>query len=181
MTEQFRLAEHFISINGEGRCAGELALFLRFAGCNLRCDWCDTAWACGTDAPFAPVSVGDIVQIAADAVAQGVQNVTLTGVEVEDELTGESWTIETLAPNASVPFTTTYTVKEEDILAGSVVNTATASGTDPEDEPTNGGDEIETPTDPKDNTLTVEKTSDVPEGETAGLGADIFQPLVLRA
>ena len=41
--ETFQLAEHFISINGEGQCAGELALFLRFAGCNLRCDWCDTA------------------------------------------------------------------------------------------------------------------------------------------
>ena len=81
MAEQFKLAEHFISINGEGRCAGELALFLRFAGCNLRCDWCDTAWACGADAPFVPVSAEDIVQIAADAMAQGVRNATLTGGE----------------------------------------------------------------------------------------------------
>ena len=81
MAERFKLAEHFISINGEGRCAGELALFLRFAGCNLRCDWCDTAWACGADAPFVPASVGDIAQIAADAAAHGVRNVTLTGGE----------------------------------------------------------------------------------------------------
>ena len=77
----FKLAEHFISVNGEGRCAGELALFLRFAGCNLRCDWCDTAWACGNDAPCELVSIGHLMQIAEDAVRQGVRNVTLTGGE----------------------------------------------------------------------------------------------------
>lgn len=77
----FQLAEHFISINGEGRCAGELALFLRFAGCNLRCDWCDTAWACGSDAPHESVSLDMIAEIAQDAVNQGVRNVTLTGGE----------------------------------------------------------------------------------------------------
>ncbi|HAM69389.1 MAG TPA: putative 7-carboxy-7-deazaguanine synthase QueE [Ruminococcus sp.] len=79
--ETFQLAEHFISINGEGQCAGELALFLRFAGCNLRCDWCDTAWACGKDAPHEDVTLRQIEQIAADAAAQGVRNVTLTGGE----------------------------------------------------------------------------------------------------
>lgn len=47
-----KLAENFVSINGEGRYAGELALFMRFAGCNLQCDWCDTKWANGADAPF---------------------------------------------------------------------------------------------------------------------------------
>lgn len=77
----YQLAEHFISINGEGRCAGELALFLRFAGCNLRCDWCDTAWACGKDAPHETVSLSRLMQIAEDAAAQGVRNVTLTGGE----------------------------------------------------------------------------------------------------
>ena len=81
MSSTFKLAEHFISINGEGRCAGELALFLRFAGCNLRCDWCDTAWACGKDAPCEIVGLPRLMQIAADAAAQGVRNVTLTGGE----------------------------------------------------------------------------------------------------
>ena len=79
--ENFKLAEHFISINGEGRCAGELALFLRFAGCNLRCDWCDTAWACGKDVPHEAASLSRLTQIAEDAAAQGVRNVTLTGGE----------------------------------------------------------------------------------------------------
>ena len=81
MSGTFKLAEHFISINGEGRCAGELALFLRFAGCNLRCDWCDTAWACGKDAPCEIVGLARLMQIAEDAAAQGVRNVTLTGGE----------------------------------------------------------------------------------------------------
>ncbi len=81
MEQTYKLAEHFISINGEGQCAGELALFLRFAGCNLRCDWCDTAWACGKDAPHEAVTLPDLAKIAADAVGCGVRNVTLTGGE----------------------------------------------------------------------------------------------------
>ena len=40
-----RVAEKFISINGEGTRAGELAVFVRFTGCNLRCSYCDTMWA----------------------------------------------------------------------------------------------------------------------------------------
>ncbi|HBI85065.1 MAG TPA: putative 7-carboxy-7-deazaguanine synthase QueE [Ruminococcus sp.] len=81
MAGTYKLAEHFISINGEGQRAGELALFLRFAGCNLRCAWCDTAWACGVDAPHEAVTAERITEIAAEAYAQGVRNVTLTGGE----------------------------------------------------------------------------------------------------
>lgn len=77
----YRLAEHFISINGEGQLAGALALFLRFAGCNLRCDWCDTAWACGKDAPYEDISLHGIAEIAENAIKQGVRTVTLTGGE----------------------------------------------------------------------------------------------------
>lgn len=33
-----RLVESFLSIQGEGKYAGRLAFFLRFAGCNLRCE-----------------------------------------------------------------------------------------------------------------------------------------------
>ena len=34
------VAERFVSINGEGACAGKLAAFIRFTGCNLRCGRC---------------------------------------------------------------------------------------------------------------------------------------------
>ena len=78
----FRLAEHFVSINGEGRRAGELALFLRFTGCNLRCDWCDTMWANDKDAPYTLMDTASLVEIANQAYEKyGVRNVTLTGGE----------------------------------------------------------------------------------------------------
>ena len=85
----FRLAEHFVSINGEGRFAGELALFLRFAVCDLRCDWCDTLWAVGRGAPYVQMSAEQLVGIAERAISDcGVRNVTLTGGEplLQDDL-----------------------------------------------------------------------------------------------
>jgi len=42
MLAEFPMSEIFESINGETSLAGYPALFLRFAGCNLRCSWCDT-------------------------------------------------------------------------------------------------------------------------------------------
>ena len=41
----YNVVEHFVSINGEGVKAGELAVFVRFKGCNLNCGYCDTKWA----------------------------------------------------------------------------------------------------------------------------------------
>ncbi len=75
---ELKLAEHFVSINGEGQKAGELALFLRFAGCGLNCSWCDTRWANEKDAPYTLCSVPELLELAKEA---DVRNVTLTGGE----------------------------------------------------------------------------------------------------
>ena len=40
-----RVAEDFRSLQGEGRNQGRPTVFLRLAGCNLACAWCDTAYA----------------------------------------------------------------------------------------------------------------------------------------
>lgn len=37
-----RVNEIFYSLQGEGRNTGRAAVFIRFAGCNLRCPFCDT-------------------------------------------------------------------------------------------------------------------------------------------
>ena len=38
----YDLVEIFESLQGEGRNMGRPCVFIRFAGCNLRCPWCDT-------------------------------------------------------------------------------------------------------------------------------------------
>ena len=38
----YDLVEIFESLQGEGRNTGRPCVFLRFAGCNLKCPWCDT-------------------------------------------------------------------------------------------------------------------------------------------
>ena len=39
---RYDIAEIFYSIQGEGHWTGRPAVFVRFAGCNLSCEWCDT-------------------------------------------------------------------------------------------------------------------------------------------
>lgn len=73
-----KVVESFVSINGEGTRAGELAVFVRFHGCNLRCSYCDSMYANEADAPYetlTPEQVYDYIK------STGVRNVTLTGGE----------------------------------------------------------------------------------------------------
>src|SRR5699024_5486203 len=79
-------------------------------------------------------------------------NVTLTDVEVVDELEGLSgisyeWPGDegVLAPGESLTGTATYTLTQADVDAGQVVNTATTTGTPPSGPPVEDEDEHEQP------------------------------------
>lgn len=76
--DKFNVVEHFISINGEGRRAGQLAHFIRFAGCNLNCDYCDTKWANDKNVQFEAYEPLELYRLIKEA---RVKNVTLTGGE----------------------------------------------------------------------------------------------------
>lgn len=73
-----RVVEHFLSINGEGEHAGELAYFIRFQYCPLHCHYCDTSWANDCDTPFQEMSPQEIFE---SACRHGIRNITLTGGE----------------------------------------------------------------------------------------------------
>ena len=74
----FKVVESFVSINGESTHAGELAVFVRFKGCNLNCSYCDTKWANEPNAEYKSMSVNEICEFVKNT---GVKNVTLTGGE----------------------------------------------------------------------------------------------------
>lgn len=73
-----RVAEIFESINGEGPLAGQRALFLRFAGCNISCAYCDTAWANEPGYTGTQMSVDEILLEVKKA---QIRNITITGGE----------------------------------------------------------------------------------------------------
>ncbi len=88
---KYKIAEKFISINGEGTKAGQLAVFIRLCGCNLRCSYCDTKWANEADVKYTEMTVEEIVCYIKEC---GVKNVTLTGGEPLLKRSDEdSWTL----------------------------------------------------------------------------------------
>ncbi len=74
----YNIAETFLSINGEGTHAGQLAYFIRFTGCNLRCDYCDTKWAQVLSATRAHLTAEQLYRQVKES---GAKNVTVTGGE----------------------------------------------------------------------------------------------------
>lgn len=74
-----KVNEIFYSLQGEGFNAGTPAVFVRFAGCNLQCPFCDTDFAVGTE-----MTEEDI---AAQVVRYPASLVVITGGEPSLQLT----------------------------------------------------------------------------------------------
>lgn len=72
-----RLVESFTSLQGESTHAGRICFFLRLAGCNLDCNYCDTACARAFDSG-SPTTVEELVELAGES---GVKLVEITGGE----------------------------------------------------------------------------------------------------
>ena len=85
-------------------------------------------------------------------------NISVKDVEVRDDLTGDVWNVDSIAPGKSEVFNAVYTVTKEDAKKGSVSNIATATGTT--DDPDNPNPTIV----PGKTTV----TTDVPEEPATG-------------
>ena len=82
MTNQATLpvVETFHSLQGEGHHSGRSAFFIRLAGCNVGCAWCDTkhSWP---EAAHPQRDLDDLAQEAAAAEQQGAAFTVITGGE----------------------------------------------------------------------------------------------------
>lgn len=72
-----RIVEQFLSLQGESTHAGRICHFIRLAGCNLRCSYCDTLPARSFDAGR-EVALDRVV---AEAASSGAGLVEVTGGE----------------------------------------------------------------------------------------------------
>ena len=73
----FPVSEIFYSIQGEGSLAGTPSVFIRIAGCPLRCIWCDTSYA-WTDDEAEDMTLQDII---AKVASYKCTHVVVTGGE----------------------------------------------------------------------------------------------------
>lgn len=78
MKSNLRIIEKFTSINGEGMRSGQPTVFIRLAGCNLRCSYCDTQYSYGQGAESALESISELLSY---VLGTGITNVTITGGE----------------------------------------------------------------------------------------------------
>ena len=74
---ELQVVEIFDSIDGEGKRTGELATFIRLAGCNLRCSYCDTPYGL----EFNQGNKMKLSEIISKCKEYGNKNITLTGGE----------------------------------------------------------------------------------------------------
>jgi len=78
MNNKLKVAELFISIQGEGLDIGLPCTFVRFNGCNLRCVWCDTPYTSLKPGPFEEYNTDTLLT---EILNQHTQGVCITGGE----------------------------------------------------------------------------------------------------
>lgn len=75
-----KLSEIFTSIEGEGVLFGTKTMFVRLAGCPLKCHWCDTSYAIPMDSG-GNFSADEVKQMIADELLPNTYKVNFTGGE----------------------------------------------------------------------------------------------------
>ena len=75
MENDLKIIETFLSIQGEGIHSGLPTYFVRLAGCNLRCSFCDTTYSYGQG------ENRTVKEIVAEIKKQGFKRVCITGGE----------------------------------------------------------------------------------------------------
>ena len=74
---KYPIMEQFLSVQGEGSNAGQVAWFIRLAGCDVGCSWCDVKESWDKEL-YPEITVNELVQ---NAVNSGAKNVVITGGE----------------------------------------------------------------------------------------------------
>ena len=75
---KLKVFECFKSIQGESTYAGRLCFFIRLAGCNLRCSYCDTQKALSFDSHTEQLTAEELTT---RAISSGINLVEITGGE----------------------------------------------------------------------------------------------------
>ncbi|MFI3328768.1 MAG: 7-carboxy-7-deazaguanine synthase QueE [Rikenellaceae bacterium] len=76
-SKKYPLVEEFYSIQGEGYHSGKAAYFIRLAGCDVACSWCDAkeSWSVKKH------PLVDVAQLVENVVTSGARYVVVTGGE----------------------------------------------------------------------------------------------------
>lgn len=77
MVDKYPIMEAFYTIQGEGKNTGKAAYFIRLAGCDVGCSWCDVKESWSAEAH--PMQSVD--QLLAEAARHPAKNVVITGGE----------------------------------------------------------------------------------------------------